>query len=86
MFVSGNTSFNEKPYFEQKRCFSAKYVGWTEVGRSSGSNFRLFVLFCTLFENSGCVCVYDLKRKLLCFHFKPLLQPDTLCSFSKIFE
>jgi len=31
-----NTSFNEKPYFEQKKCFSAKYVGWTEVDKSSG--------------------------------------------------
>lgn len=38
MFVAfvGNTSFNEKPYFEQKKCFSAKYVGWTEVEKSSG--------------------------------------------------
>eukprot|EP00794_Sanderia_malayensis_P007535 gene7535-8372_t len=32
----GNTAFNEKPYFEQKKCFSAKYIGWTEVTKSSG--------------------------------------------------
>ena len=34
--LTGGTSFNEKPYFEQKKCFSAKYVGWTEVDKSSG--------------------------------------------------
>ena len=38
---TGNTSFNEKPYFEQKKCFSAKYVGWTEVDKSSGTVLSL---------------------------------------------
>ena len=40
--LSGNTAFNEKPYFEQKKCFSAKYIGWTEVTKSSG----IFVVVC----------------------------------------
>ncbi|XP_057313063.1 uncharacterized protein LOC130654488 isoform X1 [Hydractinia symbiolongicarpus] len=30
------TNFNEKPYMEQKKCFTAKYVGSTEVSKSSG--------------------------------------------------
>lgn len=30
------SNFNEKPFPEQKKCFTAKYVGQTEVSRSSG--------------------------------------------------
>ena len=36
-FLVGGNAFNEKPYTEQKKCFTAKYVGSSEVTKSSGS-------------------------------------------------
>lgn len=35
---SDNASFNEKPHVEQKKSFSAKYVGSIDVPKPTGLN------------------------------------------------
>ena len=42
--VSGS-NFNEKVYPDQKKCFTAKYVGSAEVAKPSGNKYSPFQFF-----------------------------------------
>lgn len=44
LISSASSNFNEKPYTEEKKRFTAKYVGSSEVSKPSGEYRNNFLL------------------------------------------